>query len=131
MPVTSGTFTITGMGGEDELGTTDGIRLTHASGDQSFSGGIEGAGHVDWLLAYRADRTAELVGVQRIDGSLEGRRGSFVLTSTGSHDGRTSHGRWTIVSGSGSAELAGISGDGEWEAGPGPEATWRLRYALD
>ncbi|HEY3523409.1 MAG TPA: DUF3224 domain-containing protein [Candidatus Limnocylindrales bacterium] len=130
MAEASGTFTITGMAGEDELGTADGVRLTHAAGDQSFDGDIFGRGHVDWLFAYRPDRTAELVGLQRIEGTLEGRQGTFVLTSTGSHDGQTSNGRWTIVAGSGSGELATISGDGDWSAGPGPQATWRLRYEL-
>jgi hypothetical protein len=130
MAEVTGEFTLTGMGGEDELGETPALRITHASGEQTFSGGIEGSGHVDWLLGYRADRTAALVGLQRIDGSLDGARGSLVLASVGSHDGTTSRGHWTIVGGSGTGDLRGISGDGDWSAGPGPKATFRLRYEL-
>jgi hypothetical protein len=130
VPEASGEFTITGMGGEGALGEAGPIRLTHASGEQSFTGGIDGTGNVDWLFAFRPDRTAEVVGLQRIDGRLGGRRGTFVLMATGSHDGTTSSGRWTIVQASGSGELEGISGEGEWSAGPGPQARFRLRYEL-
>ena len=130
MPEVSGEFSVTAMAGEEPLGEVGAVRVTHVSGDQAFSGGIDGAGHVDWLMCYRSDRTAELVGLQRIDGTIDGRRGTLVLTSTGSHDGKTSAGHWTIVSGSGGGDLHGISGEGDWSAGPGPQATFRLRYRL-
>jgi Protein of unknown function (DUF3224) len=130
MAEVSGEFTVTGMGGEDRLGEAGSMRLTRASGEQSFSGGIDGTGHVDWLFCFRPDRTAELVGLQRIDGTLDGRHGTVVLTATGAHNGTTSAGRWTIVEGSGSGDLEGIVGEGEWSAGPGPQARFRLRYEL-
>jgi Protein of unknown function (DUF3224) len=130
MPDVTGEFTVTAMVGEDQLADTGAVRLTHAAGDQRFDGAIEGDGHVDWLMCYRTDKTADLVGLQRVDGTLDGRSGSFVLTSTGSHDGRESSGTWSIVEGSGTAELEGIRGAGTWHAGPGPQATWRLSYEL-
>lgn len=129
MAEVGGEFTITGMGGDEPLDEA-GVRVTHARGEQAFRGGIEGTGAVDWLMCYRPDKTADFVGVQRIRGTLDGRRGSLVLTSSGRHDGRTSHGAWSIVAGSGTDELDGISGAGSWEAGPGPEARYRLSYEL-
>src|SRR3712207_146555 len=113
MATTSGSFTVMSVGGEDTL-ADGGVRVTHAWGAQAFDGGIVGGGSVDWLMCYRADKTAELVGVQRIDGTIDGRRGSFVLTSSGSHDGSTSSGSWSIVAGSGTGALAGIRGTGSW-----------------
>jgi hypothetical protein len=128
MPEAAGEFRITGMGGEDPIAELDGRRLTHASGTQAFTGGIEGTGHIDWLMCYLPDRTATFVGLQQVDATLDGRRGTFVMTSTGRHDGRASEGRWSIVEGSGTGELAGITGSGEWRAGPGPEGSYRLSY---
>lgn len=125
-----GTFAVTGMGGEDELAQA-GVRVTHARGEQRFEGGIAGAGSVDWLMCYRPDKTADLVGVQRIDGTIDGRRGSLVLTSRGRHDGTRSTGDWEIVEGSGTGDLAGSIGRGSWQAGPGPQATYELDLELD
>jgi hypothetical protein len=82
-------------------------------------------------MCYRGDRTAEFVGIQEIEGAVEGRQGSFVLTSAGSHDGVHSKGIWTVVAGTGKGELSGIVGKGRWQAGPGPQATFELTYELD
>ena len=73
----------------DEL--EGGIKLTHASGSQSFSGDIDGEGAVHWLMLYRADKTAHFVGLQRITGSVGGQTGSFVAAAEGDHDGTGSH----------------------------------------
>jgi hypothetical protein len=125
----TGQFRITG-GHEETYAELDPGRLTRAGGSQDFSGDIEGAGRIEWLMCYRADRTAEFVGLQEIDGTVHGRRGRFVLTSTGSHDGVHSTGSWTIVPGSGKEDLAGIAGHGTWRAGPGSQATFELSYDL-
>jgi len=124
-----GQFKITG-GHEETYSDLGEGRLTRSGGAQAFSGDIEGTGRIEWLMCYRADRTAEFVGMQEIDAVIDGRRGSFVLTSVGSHDGVRSNGTWTIVPGSGRGELAGIVGQGIWAAGPGPQATFELSYEM-
>jgi hypothetical protein len=126
----TGKFKIAG-GHEDIYAERNPGRLTRAGGTQEFAGDIQGAGRIEWLMCYRADRTAEFVGMQEIDGTLNGRRGEFVLTSAGSHDGVRSRGTWAVVSGSGKGDLAGITGRGTWDAGPGPQATFDLTYELD
>lgn len=130
MTEASGEFTVAGGAGEETLANADRVRVTHAFGDQRFSGALDGTGHIDWLMCYRADRTAEFVGIQRIEATLEGRTGAFALRSVGSHDGRASRGTWTIVEASGSGGLEGISGEGDWTAGPGPTGSYRLRYEI-
>jgi hypothetical protein len=124
-----GQFKVTG--GHEEVYADRGEgRLTRSGGTQQFSGDIEGTGRIEWLMCYRADRTAEFVGLQQIDATIDGRRGEFVLTSVGSHDGVRSRGSWTIVPRSGKGELAGIVGNGVWAAGPGPQATFELSYEM-
>jgi hypothetical protein len=124
-----GEFRVTDMGEETYTERHPG-KLTRANGTQEFSGGIEGTGRVEWLMCYREDGTAEYVGIQEIDGTLDGRTGGFILTAAGSFDGRRSQGRWAVVTGSGTGDLAGIAGDGEFTAGPGPQASFRLSYEL-
>jgi uncharacterized protein DUF3224 len=124
-----GQFKVTG-GHEETYADRQPGRLTRSGGTQAFSGDIEGSGRIEWLMCYRSDRTAEFVGLQEIEGAIDGKRGEFVLTSVGSHDGVQSKGEWTIVSGSGKGELAGIAGGGTWKAGPGPQGTFELSYEL-
>jgi hypothetical protein len=124
-----GEFTVTG-GREETYAERSPGKLTRAGGTQVFTGGIIGTGTVEWLMSYPGDGTARYVGMQVIEGTLDGRRGSFVLTASGEFDGATSEATWTVVPGSGRGELAGISGSGGFSAGPGPRGRYRLEYQL-
>lgn len=129
MPSATGTFEITGMH-EDPWGREDDPpRLTRAGGTQRFSGDIEGDGVVEWLACY-VDGRARLVGLQRIEGTVGGNDGSFVMEATSDHDGRQSSGTWRILDGTASGELAGISGSGGFEATGGRTVSYHLEYEL-
>jgi hypothetical protein len=54
-------------------------RLTRATFIKTFTGDIEGQSRVEYLMMYRPDGSATFVGLERIDGRLGGRSGSFVL----------------------------------------------------
>lgn len=126
----TGNFTVTG-GSEQTVREAPGeVKLTRVSGTQRFGGAIVGEGSVEWVFCYRPDRSARFVGVQRIEGSIDGRTGSLVMESAGDHDGRSSKGRWLVIPGSGTSGLAGITGEGTFEAPGGPEATFSLDYNL-
>ena len=112
----------------DELGS--GGKLTRASVTQQFSGDVTGAGAVEWQMCYQADGTARFVGWQRVDGAVGGSEGGFVLESVGEFDGGKAVGEWTVVPGSGTGGLAGITGTGHFEAPQGPTATFTLDYDL-
>jgi hypothetical protein len=131
MSKATGTFSVTG-GSEQTIHEAPGeVRLTRVSGTQRFSGSIVGDGSVDWVFCYRPDRSARFLGLQRLEGSMEGRTGSLVMESTGNHDGKQSNGRWRVIPGSGTGQLAGISGEGTFDAPGGPEVTYELDYQLD
>jgi Protein of unknown function (DUF3224) len=100
--------------------------LSQASVTQTVEGDIEGEGSVEWLMCYRPDKTAEFVGLQRIVGSVDGRAGSFVLQSTGVFDGKEARGSLSVVPGSGTGDLGGVTGTGEFSAPHGPEAAYSL-----
>jgi hypothetical protein len=105
-------------------------KMTLATVEQKFSGDIEGDGAVRWLMAYRADGTARFVGMQKVDGSLAGRRGSFVLETAGDFDGQMARWSVTVIAGSGTDELTGLTGAGNFGAEHGPEATYQIDYQL-
>ena len=126
----TGTFTVTSMGEDTYREGKDGQKLTRANGTQQFGGDLEGDGSVEWLMCYLADGSARFAGHQRLEGSVEGRSGSFVVEAIGTFDGGRSIGDWTVIEGSGTGELAGITGRGGFEAPGGTEASYHLEYEL-
>ena len=130
MAKAKGSFQITSFNEDTYEDRGSGAKLTHASGDQAFSGDIEGEGVVHWLMSYRSDKTARYVGLQRIKGEIGGRKGSFIIEATGDFDGKASRGTWSVIPGSGTDELGGIKGSGTFDAPGGPKATYDLDHEL-
>jgi hypothetical protein len=106
-------------------------RLTRAQVKATYSGDIEGQGETEWLMCYREDKTADFLGFQRITGRVGDRSGSFVFQSTGAFDGKVAAGPIKIVQGSGTGELAGIVGAGEFSAPMGGEPSVSLDYDFE
>lgn len=87
----------------------DGTKISHA--ESRFAGADEISSATSRsLLFYRADGTSSFVVVMRVEATLDGRAGAFVLSGDGTYDGTTAAQRLTIVDGSGSGALAGIRG---------------------
>jgi hypothetical protein len=106
----------------------DGTGLSRAKVTQGLSGDVEGEGITEWLMFYRADGTADFVGLLRVSGRLGGREGSFVLQNRGTFDGSVAAGPVTVVPGSGSGELDGLRGQGDFSAPMGSTASLTLEY---
>jgi Protein of unknown function (DUF3224) len=108
----------------------DGAKLTRASVTQDFSGGVEGDGVAEWLMAYRRDGTAHFVGLQRVRGSVDHRKGVFVVETIGDFDGQTATWTATIVPGSGADDLDGIAGTGTFAAPLGSTAEFTMSVSF-
>jgi Protein of unknown function (DUF3224) len=109
-----------------------GDKLTRASVAQALSGDIEGEAAVEWLMCYRPDETAEFVGLQRVTGRLGEREGSFVLVhSGGTFDGTEAAAELAVVAGSGTDELKGLRGSGEFTAPHGGTPSLTLDYDFE
>ncbi len=123
----TGTFRIQGWDEKPYAEIEGGRKLTQASVKQAFAGDVEGEGSVEWLMCYRPDETADFVGLQRIVGQIEGRSGSLVLLQTeGTFDGKEARGRLSVVPGSGTGELDGLRGRGEFSAPHGGQPSISL-----
>ena len=106
-------------------------KLTRALVTQTFTGDLEGEGSVEWLMCYAEDGTARFVGMQLVRGVIDGRKGSVVLETIGDFDGTIASGTWTMLPGSATGDLVGITGRGRFEAPHGPNATYTLEIDLD
>ncbi|HEV7711274.1 MAG TPA: DUF3224 domain-containing protein [Asanoa sp.] len=91
----------------------DGRKFSRAEVTLAGTGDGLTSGSFESLLYYRADGTSEYVSIMEITGTLGGRSGSFVLQGEGSYDGKTARFATTVVPGSGTGDLAGITGSAE------------------
>ncbi len=103
-------------------------RLTRASVARTFTGDIEGEGHVEYLMMYRSNGSATFVGLERIVGSIGGKVGTFVLQRTGVFEDGQAKEAYRVVPGSGTGDLHGLEGDGDSEVGHGMEHPFELHY---
>ena len=110
-----------------------GSKVTHSIVRQTFSGGIEGEAICQQLVAYSSDSYASFVGLHQVTGSVDGRSGSFVLQSSGIYTDNTARVTWFVVPGSGTGDLAGLSGQGSYTAGQEdyPNVPYTLEYEFE
>jgi Protein of unknown function (DUF3224) len=130
MTTANATFQVTGWDEKPYAEHGDSGKLTEARVTQQIEGDLEGSSDVRWLMAYSADDRADFVGIQTVTGSLAGKQGSFVLRSAGTFDGKVAEADVTVVEGSGTDQLAGLTGTGRFSSPMGDTATVTLDYSL-
>lgn len=94
-----------------EADAADGSTLGRMALDKAYAGDLAGTGKGAMLSALTSVQgSAGYVAIERVSGTLHGRRGSFVLQ----HDGLMTRGARqlsiVVVPDSGSGELAGLAG---------------------
>jgi Protein of unknown function (DUF3224) len=97
---------------------------------KTFTGDIEGEGHVEYLMMYRSDGSAAFVGLERVVGQIAGKTGSFVLQRIGKFEGGQAKETYSVVPGSATGELQGLQGNGSYTVGHGMEHPFTLSYEL-
>jgi hypothetical protein len=130
MTTAKASFQVTGWDEKTYAEHGDSGKLTEATVTQQIEGDLEGSSEVRWLMAYSAEDRADFVGIQTVTGSLGGKMGSFVLRSTGTFDGTVAEADVTVVEGSGTDQLAGLTGTGRFTSPMGDTATVTLDYSL-
>ena len=105
-------------------------KLTRATVTRTYTGDVAGEGRVEYLMIYREDGSAAFVGLERVDGRVAGRSGSFVLQRTGVFEGGQAKEAYSVVPGSGTGELAGLVGEGSSAVGHGMEHPFALDFEL-
>ena len=96
----------------------------------AYRGDWEGEGVLRLLMVYIGDQAVHYTGLERISGTLAGKRGSFVLKHEGVYQGGQATTAWSVVPGSGTGELAGLVGTGGFSSGHTEESPVSLDYAF-
>ena len=102
--------------------------LTRSRVINAYEGDIEGEGWEDYLMLCRDDKSTSFVSMERVIGCLGDRRGSFVLQRVGTYENGVAQGRLTVVPGSGSGDLTGLRGEGQFTVLQGRYATITLEH---
>jgi hypothetical protein len=106
----SGSFEVK-LAALDPADESDGVTLGRMSLDKQFLGDLQGSSKGQMLSVLSAqDGSGGYVAVERVSGSLKGRRGGFVLQHSGSMAGGRQEMTIMVVPDSGTHELAGLSG---------------------
>lgn len=88
---------------------TEGPKLTRVTIQKRYQGTIDGTGVAEVLTA-QGTAGGGYVASERIEGTLDGRHGTFVIQHGGLADGPDQSSYGSIVPNSGTGGLAGISG---------------------
>ncbi len=110
MPSAAGTFAVT-MSPEPPYDVNEGASIGRVSIKKQFAGDLEGASTVEMIGARSEVKgSAGYVAIERVNGTLHGRAGTFVLQ----HSGTMTRGKGelsvSVVPDSGTGELKGLSG---------------------
>jgi hypothetical protein len=91
--------------------SADGVSLGRLSLDKRFEGDLVATGQGEMLTALTPIKgSAGYVAIERVVGTLHGRSGSFVFQHSGTMDEGAQRLSITVVPGSGTGALAGLSG---------------------
>lgn len=130
MTTTTGRFDLTGWA-EEAYDDADGARLVKVRNTKTFEGGISATSSTELLQAIAGDGGAAYVGMERVEGEIDGRKGTFVLrhsasmTPAGGGDMRVD-----VVPGSATGDLAGLTGELTITMTAEREHTYSFAYTL-
>ena len=96
-----------------------------------MTGDLEGPLDAVYTMHYLHDEQAVFNGLHHFNGTLNGRQGGFCLIAEGEYRDKVASCRWRIVKGSGTGELAGISGEGGYRSEASQVVDYELDYTLD
>jgi hypothetical protein len=105
-------------------------KLTRASVTKTFTGDLQGEAQVEYLMMYRGDGTATFVGLERFVGRIGTKSGAFVLQRTGVFEEGKAKESYSVIPGSATGDLRGLSGNGKSDVGHGEEHPFTLEYEL-
>jgi len=99
--------------------------------DKQYHGDLDAVAKGEMLTAGTAvEGSASYVAIERVEGTLAGRKGTFMLQ----HLGTMGHGAQkldiTVVPDSGTGELVGIAGKLDIQIAPGGKHSYILEYSL-
>lgn len=107
-----------------------GPKLARAYVTNTLGGGIVGTSVLEYLLMYVSEAFGTFVGYDRIEGTIGGRNGSFCVREDGTFDDTNISAALVIVEGTGTGDLAGITGTGSYKTIHGMSESAKITFLI-
>ena len=124
-----GTFSLDRFDDEPPYDDQDGVKLARAHISKTFQGDLTGTSETE-IITVHIENPAANAGVERFQGTVQRRKGGFVLRHNAGGDNGVAWMTWKIVETTGTGDLAGIRGEGEITIGPDGGHSYALDYEL-
>jgi Protein of unknown function (DUF3224) len=115
---------------EETIKEFEGGKMTRAIVEKTYSGAIEGSGLQEYLMTYKADGIVDYLGMELITAKVDGKTGTFVLSEEGKFADGKATSECTVIPGSGTGELTGISGKGGYSVAHGESFEMWFEYEV-
>jgi len=119
---------------EEPYDEREGVKLTRTRLTKAFRGDVEGESAAELLMAYGSEEgSTAYVGFERVNGSVNGQQGSFILhhnaTSDGPRGERSS--ALSVTPDSATGELRGMRGEASISVEPDCGHPFTLDYEFE
>ncbi|MBA3278683.1 MAG: DUF3224 domain-containing protein [Geodermatophilaceae bacterium] len=115
---------------EQEVLDVEGARIVRTTFVKRFTGDLEGTSRGEMVMAHALQGSAAYTGYERIEATLAGRRGSFILRHNAFMAEDAGSSEVVIMNSSGTGELTGLSGTADIERHADGTHTLTLSYDL-
>ncbi|RZT83796.1 uncharacterized protein DUF3224 [Pseudonocardia sediminis] len=105
-------------------------RYVRVRNTKEFTGGLTGTGVADLLQVLLPSGAAAYVGIERVEATVDGRRGTFVLMHAAAGDSTGGSMSVTVVPGSGTGDLDGLRGEMQIDRSPEGVHTYTFDVVL-
>ena len=121
-----GSFSIT-QWNEDTLSERpEGIKISHASIKQVYTGDMSGESSVEFLMSYQSQMSAQFSGFETFVGVIKGLRGTVTFQHNGKFESGIASSDFESIKGSATGELAGKTFRGSFKSGQSGKANYTL-----
>jgi Protein of unknown function (DUF3224) len=126
-----GTFVLDTWDAQEPYDERDGVSFTRVHVGKTFSGDLAGTSGAELITVHTEAGPAAYVGIERFQGTLDGRTCGFVLQHNAGGENGEPWLTWKIVETSGTGDLKGIRGEGQIVIGEDGGHSYTLDYHLD
>jgi hypothetical protein len=125
------TFEVKGWD-ESTTSEADGqLKITRASVTFAYKGDVDGESAMEYVMMYRPDESATVIGLERFAGTLDGKSGTFVLEHHGGYADGVASAETNVVQGSATGQLKGLRGHGQAVSRKDGTTAFTLEYEFE
>lgn len=130
--IARGPFDTAGWDAKPPFDDRDGVSLGHVSMSKTFHGDLTATGVVHLVVVSTpVAESKSYVAVERVEGVLQGRKGTFVVQHNAVSDRGRQSLRVSVVPDSGTGELTGLRGEMTIDVAPDGAHSYVFDYTLE